>query len=324
MSSDRTCNSSSWIKEEDKTFETALGVYSGDSDLLMKIAATRLEKYGRGDWRSLLMNYVLSRTPTQVTSHAQKFLNSRLHDNNKAKRSSIRDITSVDDAEPSQGQKSDKLKGPCGGQLQWTITEYVTDAFDTGMSSLLGQLPTARPVLSKDHQRLTPRNSRLVLLLVECTLILSLKSPDAGRANDEAVGWIHSTSSGGANNDFESTLGALSIPCNYNRFLVNDHCFVSYEPMQQEPVTSRTLISLRVPCPVGSFAASSQQVPVTSRTLISLRVPYLVGSFVASSSVLFCNLSSSPSRYDSIFIYSAGFILCMVYGMANTISRLNT
>ncbi|KAJ8568373.1 hypothetical protein K7X08_027906 [Anisodus acutangulus] len=239
MSSDRTCNSSSWIKEEYTTFETALGVYSGDSDLLMKIAATvsrkslveiiqhyndlvgdvndieslkfplprygrtqscsscrsrlsgaeierrrgiawtveehrlffqRLDKYRRGDWQSLLMNYVLSRTPTQVTSHAQKFLNSRLHDNNKAKRrSSIRDITSVDDAdiaEPSQGQKSDKLKGPCGGQLQWTITEYVTEAFGTGMSSLLGQLPTAGPVLSKDHQRLTPRNSRLVLLLV--------------------------------------------------------------------------------------------------------------------------------------------------------------
>ncbi|XP_059315013.1 uncharacterized protein LOC132065583 [Lycium ferocissimum] len=44
MSSDQTCSSSSWTKEEDKAFENALAIYSGDSDLLMKIAAAVPQK----------------------------------------------------------------------------------------------------------------------------------------------------------------------------------------------------------------------------------------------------------------------------------------
>ncbi|XP_060168864.1 transcription factor SRM1-like [Lycium barbarum] len=100
-----------------------------------------LEKYGRGDLRSISRNCVLSRTPTQMARHAQKFF-SRLNDVNKVKkRGSIHDITSVDAAditEPSQGRNSDKLKGPCGGQLQWPSTDYVTEAFDTGIVSLPG------------------------------------------------------------------------------------------------------------------------------------------------------------------------------------------
>ncbi|XP_075093243.1 uncharacterized protein LOC107778765 isoform X1 [Nicotiana tabacum] len=207
----KTCNSSSWTKEEDRAFETALAIYAGDSDQLMKIAAAvprksipeilqhykklvddindieagkvplprygrmqgcssrrsrlsgaeverrkgvawtaeehrlflqGLEKYGRGDWRSISRHCVVSRTPTQVASHAQKFF-SRLKDNNKAKRRrSIHDITTVDTVttEPSQGQETEKLNGPCGGQLQWPITDYVTEAFDIGM------FPLPRPV----------------------------------------------------------------------------------------------------------------------------------------------------------------------------------
>ncbi|XP_060170042.1 transcription factor SRM1-like [Lycium barbarum] len=44
MSSDKTCSSSSWTKEEDKAFENALAIYSGDSDLLIKIAAAVPQK----------------------------------------------------------------------------------------------------------------------------------------------------------------------------------------------------------------------------------------------------------------------------------------
>ncbi|XP_060170037.1 transcription factor MYBS1-like [Lycium barbarum] len=194
MSSNRTCSSSAWTKEEDKAFETALAIYFGDSDLLMKIAAAvpqkslqeitqhyndlvedvndiesgkvplpqygkmqssssrrsrssgavverrkgipwtaeehrlflqGLEKYGKGDWRNISSNCVLSRTPRQVASHAQKFF-SRLNDNNKVKRGrSIHDITSVNAADTTE-------------LSQWPITDYVTEAFDTGMVSLPG------------------------------------------------------------------------------------------------------------------------------------------------------------------------------------------
>ncbi|KAM3398678.1 hypothetical protein P3S68_002194 [Capsicum galapagoense] len=50
-----------------------------------------------------------------MASHAQKFY-TQFNDNNNAKKRSIHDVTSAADiTEPSQGQKSDKLKGPCGG-----------------------------------------------------------------------------------------------------------------------------------------------------------------------------------------------------------------
>ncbi|KAM3307960.1 hypothetical protein P3S67_009704 [Capsicum chacoense] len=34
-----------------------------------------LETYGKGDWRSISRNIVISRTPSQVASHAQKYFN---------------------------------------------------------------------------------------------------------------------------------------------------------------------------------------------------------------------------------------------------------
>jgi hypothetical protein len=54
-----------------------------------------LKKYGRGDWRNISRNFVRSRTPTQVASHAQKYF-IRLSSGGKDKRrSSIHDITTV-------------------------------------------------------------------------------------------------------------------------------------------------------------------------------------------------------------------------------------
>lgn len=58
-----------------------------------------LEKYGKGDWRSISRNYVVTRTPTQVASHAQKYF-IRLNSMNKdRRRSSIHDITSVNNGD---------------------------------------------------------------------------------------------------------------------------------------------------------------------------------------------------------------------------------
>nr|WLQ69645.1 MYB protein [Zingiber officinale] len=55
-----------------------------------------LKKYGKGDWRNISRNFVVTRTPTQVASHAQKYF-IRLNSGSKdKKRSSIHDITTVD------------------------------------------------------------------------------------------------------------------------------------------------------------------------------------------------------------------------------------
>ena len=55
-----------------------------------------LSKFGKGDWRSISRQYVLSRTPTQVASHAQKFF-IRLNSLSKKdkRRSSIHDVVTL-------------------------------------------------------------------------------------------------------------------------------------------------------------------------------------------------------------------------------------
>ncbi|XP_078427512.1 transcription factor DIVARICATA-like [Wolffia australiana] len=58
-----------------------------------------LKKYGKGDWRNISRNFVTTRTPTQVASHAQKYF-IRLGSAGKDKRrSSIHDITTANMSE---------------------------------------------------------------------------------------------------------------------------------------------------------------------------------------------------------------------------------
>ncbi|KAL3523665.1 hypothetical protein ACH5RR_016499 [Cinchona calisaya] len=52
-----------------------------------------LDRYGRGDWRSISRNVVVTRTPTQVASHAQKYYLRQTAVKKERKRSSIHDIT---------------------------------------------------------------------------------------------------------------------------------------------------------------------------------------------------------------------------------------
>uniref|UniRef100_A0A803MNT7 Transcription factor SRM1 n=1 Tax=Chenopodium quinoa TaxID=63459 RepID=A0A803MNT7_CHEQI len=76
-----------------------------------------LEKYGKGDWRSISRNFVVTRTPTQVASHAQKYF-IRLNSMNKdRRRSSIHDITNVNsgDVSASQGPITGQANAPASG-----------------------------------------------------------------------------------------------------------------------------------------------------------------------------------------------------------------
>ncbi|PPS14824.1 hypothetical protein GOBAR_AA05770 [Gossypium barbadense] len=76
-----------------------------------------LDKYGKGDWRSISRDFVVTRTPTQVASHAQKYF-IRLNSINKdRRRSSIHDITSVGNGEilATQGPITGELNGAATG-----------------------------------------------------------------------------------------------------------------------------------------------------------------------------------------------------------------
>ncbi|XP_031124022.1 transcription factor MYB1R1 [Ipomoea triloba] len=52
-----------------------------------------LQKVGKGDWRGISRNFVKSRTPTQVASHAQKYFLRRNNHGRRRRRSSLFDIT---------------------------------------------------------------------------------------------------------------------------------------------------------------------------------------------------------------------------------------
>ncbi|KAJ7978835.1 transcription factor DIVARICATA [Quillaja saponaria] len=58
-----------------------------------------LDKFGKGDWRSISRNFVMSRTPTQVASHAQKYFIRLNSINRDRRRTSIHDITSLNNGD---------------------------------------------------------------------------------------------------------------------------------------------------------------------------------------------------------------------------------
>ncbi|XP_075494483.1 transcription factor SRM1-like isoform X2 [Primulina tabacum] len=55
-----------------------------------------LEKYGKGDWKSISRYVVLTRNPTQVASHAQKYFERQEKEDQTKKRKSIFDDSNAD------------------------------------------------------------------------------------------------------------------------------------------------------------------------------------------------------------------------------------
>ncbi|PHU16170.1 Transcription factor DIVARICATA [Capsicum chinense] len=60
-----------------------------------KLFLMGLKKYGKGDWRNISRNFVVTRTPTQVASHAQKYFIRQLSGGKDKRRASIHDITTI-------------------------------------------------------------------------------------------------------------------------------------------------------------------------------------------------------------------------------------
>lgn len=56
-----------------------------------------LQRVGKGDWRGISRNYVKTRTPTQVASHAQKYFLRRNNQSRRRRRSSLFDITTEEE-----------------------------------------------------------------------------------------------------------------------------------------------------------------------------------------------------------------------------------
>ncbi|KAJ4828242.1 hypothetical protein Tsubulata_036310 [Turnera subulata] len=99
----------SWEQIDDNSFPTyrkrPLSVKSSDQQRKKGVPWTEEEhrrfllgllKHGKGDWRNISRNFVVSKTPTQVASHAQKyFIRQQLSGVKDKRRPSIHDITTV-------------------------------------------------------------------------------------------------------------------------------------------------------------------------------------------------------------------------------------
>ncbi|KAK1312330.1 Transcription factor DIVARICATA [Acorus calamus] len=102
-----------------------------------------LKKYGKGDWRNISRNFVVSRTPTQVASHAQKYF-IRLSSGGKDKRrSSIHDITTVNlvdqgPTSPSQSSSVTTVQPVSGGTPSIGMQEQFSLFFDSNRATSEG------------------------------------------------------------------------------------------------------------------------------------------------------------------------------------------
>ncbi|XP_031494252.1 transcription factor DIVARICATA-like [Nymphaea colorata] len=106
-----------------------------------------LKKYGKGDWRSISRNFVVTRTPTQVASHAQKYF-IRLNSGTKDKRRpSIHDITSINEPESDHSNSPDSM---CSNRTSVTVDHKVPVSSSNTKASNMPAI-TARPSTLYDH-----------------------------------------------------------------------------------------------------------------------------------------------------------------------------
>ncbi|XP_038703126.1 transcription factor MYB1R1-like isoform X2 [Tripterygium wilfordii] len=122
-----------------------------------KLFLLGLQKVGKGDWRGISRNFVKTRTPTQVASHAQKYFLRRNNQNRRRRRSSLFDITTDSFIEEDRIHHDTTGQPPPQTHLSCNLGGYPVSSFAVSLS------PVVLPVTgeqSMEHLRLGPINQR--------------------------------------------------------------------------------------------------------------------------------------------------------------------
>ncbi|KAK7325150.1 hypothetical protein VNO77_29268 [Canavalia gladiata] len=95
-----------------------------------------LQKLGKGDWRGIARNFVVSRTPTQVASHAQKYFIRQSHATRRKRRSSLFDMVPDMSSGPPSVPEEQVLLPPsensqsCNGKSQPSLNLSLKSEFE--------------------------------------------------------------------------------------------------------------------------------------------------------------------------------------------------
>lgn len=124
-----------------------------------KLFLLGLQKVGKGDWRGISRNFVKTRTPTQVASHAQKYFLRRTNLNRRRRRSSLFDIT-TDSVSVLPTEETKNLQEHSIPSLPPVETSKINAFQVTSLPVNLGTLilpaqiekPIESPVLSRGNQ----------------------------------------------------------------------------------------------------------------------------------------------------------------------------
>ncbi|KAK9866768.1 hypothetical protein WJX84_009305 [Apatococcus fuscideae] len=92
-----------------------------------------LEKLGKGDWRGISRQFVTTRTPTQVASHAQKYYIRQANQNRRKRRASLFDLANP---EASQGRSSPLASQVTGAQAEAKI-DHLQQRPDSSLATMV-------------------------------------------------------------------------------------------------------------------------------------------------------------------------------------------
>ncbi|XP_071927078.1 transcription factor MYB1R1-like [Coffea arabica] len=127
-----------------------------------------LQKVGKGDWRGISRNFVKTRTPTQVASHAQKYFLRRNNHSRRRRRSSLFDITTDTVLGSAMEDRAQEESVPQPAMQQQknlinNLEKFPMSTYPTNIAPVMLPVNPVKGVSSLESLTLGPANNQLLL-----------------------------------------------------------------------------------------------------------------------------------------------------------------